>query len=469
MGVCAGWAGFDTILAMLTRRRLLSTGAAFAARAFPFVQAASRRPNLILFFTDDHGYHDLGCQGAHDLKTPNLDALAASGVRFTNWYSNAPMCAPSRASLLTGRYPIRAGVPINGPSLPASERTLAALVKSQGYSTGIAGKWHLGSTPATAPNARGFDRFFGFHSGCVDFYSHRFYWGEPRRVNFHDLWRNGNEIFEDGQYLTELITHEAKEFIRLNQRNPFFLYLPYNAPHYPMHAPQKYLKRFAGLDAERQTYAAMVAAVDDGVGEILDTLQKAGLRENTMIFFASDNGATREARAGRNGRPATAGSNSPLRGFKFSLFDGGIRVPAILSWPARIPPRQVVHQVGATMDILPTMLAAAGAPAPNDRTIDGRDVLSMAAQKAPSPHEALFWSSGGQLAVRKGKWKLVIDGFDADGTPQGQEKQQGANALFLSDLETDPGESRNLRPEQPALAEELAQSARRWLVEVQGP
>ena len=450
---------------MTTRRSFLGA-AAGAGAAFPSLQVPRRRPNFIVIYTDDHGFGDLGCQGARDMKTPNFDALAEGGARFTNWHAAAPMCAPSRAALMTGRHPIRCGVPTNGPSLPSSERTLASILRSQGYSTALFGKWHLGSDDQTAPNAHGFDQFFGFHSGCIDFYSHRFYWGEPRRVNYHDLWRNRTEVFEDGKYMTEMITAEARNFLLNAREKPFFLYLAYNAPHYPMHAPRKYVERFPNLERERQMYAAMVAGVDDGVGEVVETLEKTGQRENTFIFYAADNGATREPRAGIDDQPAKGGLNGPLRGFKFSLFDGGTHVPAIMNWPARIPARQVIREVGCTFDVLPTFCGAAGAPLPAGRTIDGRDALPMAAGKAKSPHDALFWSSGGQNAVRRANWKLVIDGFTADGTPEGQKKLTGEDAMFLSDLDQDPGETRNLRRLHPNLVDELATMQRRWLEEV---
>jgi arylsulfatase A-like enzyme len=450
---------------MTTRRSFLGA-AAGAGVAFPSLQVPRRRPNFIVIYTDDHGFGDLGCQGARDMKTPNFDALAEGGARFTNWHAAAPMCAPSRAALMTGRYPIRCGVPTNGPSLPSSERTLASILRSQGYSTALFGKWHLGSDGQTAPNAHGFDQFFGFHSGCIDFFSHRYYWGEPRRVNYHDLWRNRTEVFEDGKYMTEMITAEARNFLLNARDKPFFLYLAYNAPHYPMHAPRKYVERFPNLERERQMYAAMVAGVDDGVGEVVETLEKTGQRENTFIFYAADNGATREPRAGLDDQPAKGGLNGPLRGFKFSLFDGGTHVPAIMNWPARIPARQVIREVGCTLDVLPTFCGAAGAPLPAGRTIDGRDVLPMAAGKAKSPHDALFWSSGGQNGVRRANWKLVIDGFTADGTEDGRKKLTGEDAMFLSDLDQDPGETRNLRRLHPNLVDELATMQRRWLEEV---
>src|SRR3954466_12181522 len=277
---------------MLSRRQFVTTaGAAALAPA-----QNRRRPNIVIFLADDLGCHDLGCWGANDLETPHIDAIAASGARFTNWYSAAPVCAPARAGLLTGRYPIRAGVADNGPSLPYTEVTIASALKPAGYATALVGKWHLGPDP----NAHGFDRFFGFKSGCIDYYSHRYYWGEPRTVNYHDLWRDRTEIFEDGQYSTEMFTREAVQFIHDNRTNPFFCYVPYNAVHYPMHAPRKYVERFPGLSPERQTYAAMLGAMDDGVGQVTRALRDLRLLENTLVIFTADNGATREARAGLN-------------------------------------------------------------------------------------------------------------------------------------------------------------------------
>jgi len=292
---------------MISRRDFLATASA-AAVPEPAARRTSR-PNVILFLADDLGCHDLGCVGASDVKTPNIDALAAGGARFTNWYSAAPVCAPSRGALLTGRCPQRCGVPSNGLELRPSEKTMATLLKDQGYATALFGKWHLGSSGQTCPNAHGFDSFFGFHSGCIDYFSHRYYWGEPKTVNYHDLWRNRSEVFEDGQYFTELITREAKAFLAANRARPFFLYLPYNGVHYPMHAPRKYVERFSGLEPERQMYAAMLAAVDDSVGEIISTVKRLGQIENTLVIFTADNGATTEARAG----PRRPGRGRPRR------------------------------------------------------------------------------------------------------------------------------------------------------------
>jgi arylsulfatase A-like enzyme len=446
---------------MLSRRSFLGSAAALTA-----APQTRSRPNIVLFLADDLGCHDLGAWGATDLKTPNIDALAAGGARFTDWYAAAPVCAPSRASLLTGRYPTRAGVPTNGGALASTEQTVASLLKPAGYATGLFGKWHLGDTADTVPNAHGFDRFFGFHAGCIDYYSHRFYWGEPRTVNYHDLWRDRTEVFEDGQYATELWAREAAQFVRDSHSSPFFLYVPFNAPHYPMHAPRKYTDRFTALAPERRTYAAMISAVDDGVGEVMRTLADSNLLRNTLVLFTADNGATREPRAGLNGQPATAGNNAPFRGHKFSAFDGGMHVPMIMNWLGVIPNGEVRGTLGNHVDVLPTLLTAAGVPLPRDRTLDGFDAIPMAASGAPSRHDAIFWSSGGQLAVRRGSWKLVKNGRIFDGTPAGAQPLAGEDSLFLSNLDEDPGESRNLRRQNPKIVDELDTLAEQWLKDV---
>jgi arylsulfatase A-like enzyme len=449
---------------MVSRRDFLSASTAAALKST--LPAGRPRPNFIVFLTDDQGCHDLGCLGSHDLKTPNIDRLASTGARFTNWYAAAPVCAPSRAALMTGRYPIRAGVPNNGPALPESERTIANCLQESGYATGLIGKWHLGSTPVTVPNARGFDRFFGFHAGCIDYYSHRYYWGEPKTVNYHDLWSNRTEVFEDGQYTTELFAREAVQFIRENHAHPFFLYVPFNGVHYPMHAPKQYVDRFGDLPVERRMYAAMLAAVDDAIGEVLRTLKEYNLTEQTFVIFTADNGATREKRAGLNQQIPDAGHNGILRGYKFSAFDGGMHPPMIMNWPGVIPAGQVINEVGCHIDLLPTFCKAAGVPAPADRIIDGHDALPIATSQAKSPHDAIYWASNNQLAVRKGKWKLVKDGIVFDGTAEGSKPLAGDDAVFLSNLEEDPGESRNLRHQFPAVADELETQASEWLTDV---
>jgi arylsulfatase A-like enzyme len=446
---------------MLTRRTLIG-GALAASQA----RAADPVPNVIVILFDDLGVADFGYMGASDLKTPHIDALAAGGTVCRNWYSNAPVCAPARASLMTGRSPIRAGVPGNGPALKPSEVTIATLLKSRGYATALTGKWHLGSTPDTVPNAHGFDYFYGFHDGCVDYYSHRFYWGEPRRVNFHDLWRNRDEVFDDGAYLTERIGEEAVGFIEANRARPFFLYTAFNAVHYPMHAPKKYLARFPNLAPERRMYAAMLAAADDAIGEIVAALERTGQRENTLIFLLGDNGATTEKRAGLNQNIATAGRNGVFRGFKFSTFDGGMHVPALVNWPGRIPAGKIIDPVLMTADILPTICHVTGAAVPADRTLDGRNIWPVLTEGAASPHEFVAWAEGPQLAIRKGNWKLVLNGIVHDGTPEGEKPLEGEDAVFLSDVSRDPGESKNLRRAHPEVVDELRTLLERWRKEV---
>jgi len=446
---------------MLSRRQFVATTGAVAIAS----AQNRRRPNVVIFLADDLGCHDLGCWGAADLKTPHIDAIAASGARFTNWYSAAPVCAPARGALLTGRYPIRAGVPDNGSALRESEVTIASALKPAGYATALVGKWHLGPDP----NAHGFDRFFGFRSGCVDYFSHRFYWGEPRTVNYHDLWRDRTEVFADGQYTTDLFAREAVRFVRERRASPFFLYMPFNAPHYPMHAPAQYVERFPTLDLERRTYAAMIAAMDDAVGQVMGTLRELQLLENTLVFFSADNGATREPRAGLNQRPATAGNNAPFRGNKFSAFDGGMHVPMAMSWPGVIPRGQVRSQLGSHLDLLPTICNACAAPLPANRTLDGADALPMAVSGSRSPHDAIYWASGGQLAVRRGPWKLVKNGKTFDGSPEGGKPLSGDDALFLSNVEDDPGESRNLRHAYANIGDELQTMAEQWLKNVNEP
>ncbi|MBI2685586.1 MAG: sulfatase-like hydrolase/transferase [Acidobacteria bacterium] len=445
----------------MNRRQFLS------AAALSSLQAQQRRPNIIVIVTDDHGSGDLSCYGSKDILTPNIDALAREGTLFTNWYANAAMCAPSRAGLLTGRHPIRAGVPANGPQLPQSEKTIAALVKPHGYTTAAIGKWHLGVANSNSPLDHGFDSFYGFHAGCVDFYSHRYYWGEPKTVNFHDLYRNREEVFEDGQYLTERITAEAKQFIQRAGARPFFLYLTYNAPHYPMHAPKKYIERFQHLPMERRVYAAMISAVDDGIGELRAQLRQQNIEKDTLVIFTADNGATTEPRAGLNGQPATAGHNRGFRGYKFSLFDGGIHVPAIMSWPGHVPAGRTTSQIAAHYDLAPTILAAAGLPAMPKDHFDGTNLWPAITRGEVTNRPPLHWHNNPQLAIRKGQWKLTLNGYNADGAANGRKPITGEDGVFLANLEQDPGEKSNLRRQFAGVAAALEAEAKAWLEAVQ--
>ncbi|MBR53006.1 sulfatase [Candidatus Poribacteria bacterium] len=429
------------------------------------------QPNFIIFLTDDQGYGDLSCMGATDFRTPNLDRMANSGVRFTDWYSNSPVCSPSRAALLTGRYPGNAGVRSilaghrTATGLPSEVPTIAYALKKLGYYTAMSGKWHLGLADGSRPENHSFDDWFGFMAGCIDFYSHIFYWEMNRdgRSQFHDLWENGTEIYRDGEYFTELITEYAVKYIResIRRNKPFFLYIPYNAPHYPMHAPAKYVERFPKLSWDRQIMAAMLSAVDDSVGQILNEVERQGLLDNTFTYFQSDNGPSRETRNWLDGTqdPYYGGSAGRLKGHKFSLYDGGIRSPGIMSWPDRIPPLQVISEPGVAMDVFPTFVSAAGGNM-SDYQLDGKNILPMLTDGEPSPHEAIFWEMGAQTAVRRGKWKLVLKGQLVEGT-------SAENEVHLANLETDMEERNNLKDEYPDLTAALTQLAQTWREEIE--
>lgn len=426
------------------------------------------RPNFIIFLTDDQGYGDLSCMGQTDFRTPHLDRLAAQGVRFTNWYSNSPVCSPSRAALLTGRYPGNAGVRSilaghrTATGLPPEVPTIATVLRGAGYATAMIGKWHLGLAAGSRPGDHGFEEWFGFLAGCVDYYSHIFYWGMnrggPGNDPTHDLWENDQEIWLNGEYLTDVIGDRAVRYIRRAARGeqPFLLYVPFNAPHYPMHAPQKYLDRFPDLPPDRRIMAAMLSAMDDAVGAVVDELDRQGLFENTLIFFMSDNGPSRETRNWLDGRtdPYYGGSAGGLRGHKFSLFEGGIRSPALMCWPARIPAGQVVDEMGAAMDIFPTFLEAAGVEV-GDLELDGQSILPMVTAGKPTPHARIFWEMNQQTAVRQGPWKLVLNGQLVEGAPP-------EDAVHLANLDDDPGERTNLKDHYPKLVEELKTAAEQW-------
>lgn len=435
----------------LTRRSALAAAAGAA-----FAQPAAARPNIICIMTDDQGYGDIGANGSPDARTPHVDKLAQSGIRFTDWHSNSPVCSPSRAALLTGQYPQHCGIPAILPSRPAfdvpglraGQKTLATELRSLGYRTAAVGKWHLGSARDSRPTSQGFDEFFGFYSGWTDYYSHRYYQlgGQPI---FHDLWRNDQEVFEEPLHQTELLGREARAFVSRPRPagQPFFLYLAFGAPHYPMMAPNSYLARFpASMDRDRREHLAMCAGIDDQVGSLMAALDASGERENTIIYYQADNGATSEVRADHLARPYRGGSNGKYRAFKGSLFEGGIRIPALLSWPARLRAGQVRNDVGAAMDLMPTLLRWAGGKAPAD--VDGADLSAPLMDRTNFPSRDLFWNYARQTAVRRGQWKLIDNHREGLGQPLVGEK-------WLSNLDADPIESRNLAAAEPAKATEL--------------
>ena len=422
------------------------------------------KPNIIMIMTDDQGYGDLSCMGSTDFVTPHIDGVAQRGARFSCMYSNSPVCSPSRAALLTGRYPGHAGVRSilaghrRATGLPPSVPTIAKAVKPLGYHTAHIGKWHLGLAAECRPNNHGFDYFMGFLAGCIDYYSHVFYWGmaDGRTNPTHDLWENDREINRDGEYFTDMISDAAVEYIRAHREEPFLLYLSYNAPHYPMHAPKKYMDRFAHLPWDRQVMGAMISAVDDGVGQVVDELRRNGLLDNTIIYFQSDNGPSRESRNFMDGRPDPyyGGSSGGFKGHKFSLFEGGIRVPGLISWPAVIPGGQVIDTPVVAMDIFPTLWYALGQDA-DGFDWDGKDIMGVLTQGKDSPHECLFWENSNQTALRQGDYKLVLNGQLVEGEPP-------QDAVFLSNLRNDPTESQNLAESMPELTAQMTETATRW-------
>ncbi len=427
---------------------------ASVAFVFPLVAAGDdSKPNVVIIYTDDQGSLDVHCYGSKDLHTPNLDKLAAEGVRFTQMYSPSAICSASRAGLMTGRFPARAGVPGNVSSMkghagmPTTEITIAELLQSAGYATGHVGKWHLGYTAETMPGGQGFDSSFGHMGGCIDNYSHFFYWNGPNR---HDLWRDGKEVFMDGQFFLDLMVEEGNRFIRSHRDRPFFLYWAINAPHYPMQGTSKWRERYRDLPSPRRQYAEFVSTVDEKVGELVGTLDQLGLRENTLIVFQSDHGHSTEERAFWGG-----GNAGPYRGAKACLFEGGIRIPSIASLPGRIPQGEVRDQMATGCDWFPTIAQLCGVPLPK-RTYDGKSLMSvLKSPDAPSPHDHFFWLLGrgknAQWAVHQDNWKLLGNATDRTD----RQKEVKVDRRFLVDLDADIGERKNLASDHPDVVRRL--------------
>ena len=424
------------------------------------------RPNVLVILTDDQGSVDAGCYGAKDLVTPGVDALAASGVRFTQFYAAAPVCSPSRAGLLTGRYPWIAGLPNNAPAppseaddqletltgegLPAKEITLADMFRAAGYATAHIGKWHLGSGVGHKPLDHGFDYSFGFMGGCIDNYTHFFYWGGANR---HDLWENNRRIRLPGHYFPDLMVDKAEAFMAGHRDRPFFMYFAMNMPHYPYQGDDKWIKYYDAHQVAypRNIYAAFVSTLDERVQRLMAFLDETGLRTNTIIVYQSDNGHSVEERAHFGG-----GSSGPYRGAKFSLFEGGIRLPAIISWPGHLPAGQVRGQVAHGCDWLPTLAELSGVALPK-AALNGRSLVPVIRQEyAPSPHEVLQWRVGSQWAVRRGDWKLLHD-------PQDPASPHSIDLVdrhwYLSNITADPGERTNQAALHPEIVEQLKQFA----------
>jgi arylsulfatase A-like enzyme len=421
---------------------------------------SSRPPNIVLLLVDDLGYADLGVQGSTDVRTPRIDSLADQGARFTSGYVTAPVCSPSRAALITGRYQQRFGHEINpgrqryleGAGLPVGERTFADRLHGAGYTTGAIGKWDLGFDPQYHPLSRGFDEFYGFLTGS------RTYFPEEGRPWHVALTRGWDPIPEE-LYMTDALALEASAFIDRYRDEPFFLYVSFNAPHWPMEAKEEHLALFEHVpDLQRRTLLAMLTALDEGVGTILDALRDNGLDENTLVFFVSDNGG----KPGERSSPdapfvigTNASSNAPLRGGKGELFDGGIRVPFLLRWPARIPSGLVFDFPVSSLDLLPTAMAAAFIDPEMHEELDGVNLLPfLTGENQNVPHDALYWRVKGRKAVRDGRWKLI---------------RHQAGVYELYDLEVDPSEESDLRDEFPEEAARLRGLLQEWEAELVPP
>lgn len=420
----------------LARRRLL---ALFAASSLVTpAAAAGRRPNIVLIVADDLGYGDLGCQGGQDVATPNIDRLAAEGVRMTDFYATHPSCGPSRAGLLSGRYQHRFGFE-NNPGLAQHDSpavglprdhggTIAERLKAQGYATAAVGKWHTGYTAENLPTARGFDRFYGFIGGAMAYTA-----DAPNGAK--DLLRNTAPAPMPA-HTTEAFTDEAVGFIRESGQRPFFLYAAFNAVHAPLQSTAPYLARVAPTaDPRRRTYLAMLAALDDAVGRIVSAVDQAGVGRETLIVFTSDNGGPTWQ---------TTSANGPFNGVKGTMFEGGVRVPAIFRWTGRLPAGRTTGAVGMGFDITATALAAARAPLTPD--LDGVDLMPVLVGRAKPPERTLYWRMIPQGAMRSGDWKVLF----------------AEDRWWLFNLKDDPGERHDLAAARPEVLKRLQADWNRW-------
>jgi arylsulfatase A-like enzyme len=408
--------------------------------------AAERKPNILFIVGDDMGYADAGFHGCKEIPTPSLDALAASGVRFTSGYVSGPYCSPTRAGLLTGRYQTRFGHEFN-PSgahgLPLTEKTIADRLRAAGYTTGLVGKWHLGAEPGMRPTKRGFDEFYGFLGGAHSY------------VNATGILR-GEEPVKELDYTTDVFGREAVAFIERHRAKPWFLYLAFNAVHTPMQATDGRLAKFPNVaDKKRRTYDAMMLAMDEAIGRVRQELAEAGLERDTFVLFISDNGGPTMP-----GTTINASRNDPLRGSKRTTLEGGIRVPFVISWPGHVKPG-IYGQPVIQLDATATALAVAGFDGEQDGKLDGVNLLPfLSGEKAGPPHAALYWRFGAQMAIRAGDFKLVRYDKNADILTGGRD--QGVTAAKLYHLANDSGETKDLRAAMPDKARELQAQWEAW-------
>ena len=436
------------------------------------------KPNILLIYTDDQGTLDAGCYGIKDIQTPVLDKLALEGIKFTQAYAHT-VCCPSRAALLTGRAPQRSGVnqwtscstaDKEGRVMDLKEITIAEHLKQYGYKTGIIGKWHLGAALDHGPLDQGFDDFFGFRGGFIDYYSHRFLHAKWQKPQFHDLYRGKKEIFKDGNYFPDMQVSEANNFIEKNKNNPFFLYLPFNLPHYPEQPDSLFIDQYKNLKWPRNSYASMITTVDNRIGQVLNKLDALGIRENTIVIYMSDNGHSTEdyynwdQSYGGNGG---GGYTGKWRGAKGSFFEGGIRVPAIISYPKLFPKGESRDQAIVNLDILPTLCDILEISTPINQ-LDGKSIVEVLHSKeARSPHEVLYWMWQEMWAVRKGKWKLIYKGHDTTGKySKHPEKEFLMPEYYLANLEDENPEEINYALKYPEIVKELTQLHEHWAVDV---
>ncbi len=410
------------------------------------LHAAPAKPNILFIVGDDMGYGDVGFQKCKDIPTPNLDSLAASGMRFTSGYVSGPYCSPTRAGLLTGRYQQRFGHEFN-PSgetngLPVSETTIADRMKAAGYATGIIGKWHLGSQGDMQPQKRGFEEFFGFLGGAHSYF------------NVGGILR-GTEPVKELDYTTDAFGREAVSFIDRHKGKPWFLYLAFNAVHTPMDATDDRLAKFPNIaDKQRRTYDAMMLAMDEAIGTVRKKLVDEGLDKNTLVVFISDNGGPT-----MKGVTVNGSSNLPLRGSKRTTLEGGVRVPFVVSWPGQVKPG-VYEQPAIQLDLTATALAAAGIDVKPEWKLDGVNLMPyLSGEKSAPPHDALYWRFGQQMAIRSGDFKLVRYDTNAD-TNTG--KRQPVSDAKLYNLHDDLGETKDLAAAQPEKVKELQAKWDSW-------
>lgn len=439
---------------------------ALTALGFPAISAAlpadqnkpqpKQKPNVILIMTDDQSFQDLGCYGSKEVYTPNLDKLAEAGVRFTRYYSGAPLSSPSRASILSGCTPQTAGLAMNATSrkgdagMPTETVTIAEMLRDNGYATAHIGKWHIGFSPETMPNGQGFDYSIGHMGGCIDSHSHFFYWEGPNR---HDLYQNGQEIWRE-QYFPSLMADEAEKFIEQNKNRPFFIYYASNVPHHPVQPENKWREHYSNPPQAKYEYAAFLSTLDDKLGQLFETLERNNLMDNTIIIFAADNGHV-TANADNPG----SGSAGIYRGCKSSLFEGGIRLPAIISWRGHTPSGAVRDQMVTGMDWLPTIAEYCGITNIPE-VVEGTAITEVIGNPdATTPHDVLYWKLGVQWAVTAGDWKLIGNPLDPiDRKSLDPEKDR----LFLCNLADDPSEKTNLAASNPEKLEQMKTLYLQW-------